>query len=164
MKLGLRIIKTVLAVALCFIIDIFRGGMPFFAVIAAILCLQKGKEKTYSQAISRTLGTIIGGVFGLLCLLFFQYADIAYKSPVYVIIISLMAIPIINMNLWIKSPVSAAFSCVVFYSVTIGHFQDLAPFAFVRSRMLDTFIGIGVALFLNLVFPFKGETKDPLVL
>ncbi|HZK09942.1 MAG TPA: aromatic acid exporter family protein [Clostridia bacterium] len=163
MKVGLRVIKTVLAVALCFLIDAFRGGMPFFAVISAILCLQKGKVETYSKAITRVLGTLIGGGYGLFSLLLFQYTGVAYKSPVYVLVISLMAILIINTNLWIKNPISVGFSCVVYYSVVIGHFQDLDPFLFVRNRMLDTFIGIGVALFLNYIFPFKGETKDPML-
>lgn len=160
MKFGLRIIKTVLAVMLCFLIDQLRGGMPFFSVVAAILCIQKDKEKTYDQAISRSLGTLIGGCFGLVSLLLFQRLNMVYGSFIYVLLISLMAVPIINVNLWIKSPVSAGFSCVVYYSVVITHFEDLTPFIFVRERMLDTLIGVAVALVLNLVFPFKGEVKD----
>lgn len=69
MKLGLRIIKTVLAVALCFIIDIFRGGMPFFAVIAAILCLQKEKKKPIPRPLVEHWGPLL--VVYLACCVFF---------------------------------------------------------------------------------------------
>ncbi len=162
MRFGLRIIKTVIAVALCLIIDIFRQGMPFFAVVAAILCLQKDKEMTYRQALNRGLGTFIGGGVGLISLVLFQSLGINYGSLLYIAIISLMAMPIININLLLKTPFSAGFSCVVYYSVVIGHFEDLKVLSFVQSRITDTLIGIAVALLINLAFPFKGGKEVPL--
>ena len=35
-KVGMRIVKTVVAVFICFLIDVFRtGGIPFYSAIAA---------------------------------------------------------------------------------------------------------------------------------
>ena len=40
-KIGMRLIKTAVAVFLCFLVDFFRdGGTPFYSAIAAILCMQ----------------------------------------------------------------------------------------------------------------------------
>ncbi len=40
-KIGMRLIKTAIAVFLCFLVDFFRdGGTPFYSAIAAILCMQ----------------------------------------------------------------------------------------------------------------------------
>ena len=43
--IGMRIIKTVLAVFICSIIGWLRGEMTFFSMIAAVLCMQKSAEK-----------------------------------------------------------------------------------------------------------------------
>lgn len=157
MKFGMRIVKTVIAVALCLIIDIYRQGMPFFSVVAAILCLQKDRQMSYRQALNRGIGTLVGGGMGLISLVLFQRLGIGYGSLLYIVLISFMAMPIININLWIKTPFSAGFSCVVYYSVVISHFEDLNALIFVQGRIFDTLIGISVALLLNLVFPFKED-------
>ncbi|GAA6318819.1 MULTISPECIES: aromatic acid exporter family protein [Anaerostipes] len=45
--IGLRAIKTVISVFLCFVIDGLRGdSVSFYAVIASILCMQSDMEST----------------------------------------------------------------------------------------------------------------------
>ena len=40
-KIGMRLIKTAIAVFLCFLVDFFRDGrILFYSAIAAILCMQ----------------------------------------------------------------------------------------------------------------------------
>ena len=69
-KVGLRTIKTVLSVFLCFLIDSLRASsVPFYAVIASILCIQPDMENSLSVAKNRELSTIIGGILGMLFLL-----------------------------------------------------------------------------------------------
>lgn len=160
MKFGMRIIKTIIAIFLCFLLDSLRGGMPFYSIIAAILCMQKESKMGIEQGLRRATGTFIGGAFGLVSLWIFQYASIEYKSFLYIALVALMAAPIINLNLLIQLPETAGFSCVVYYSVVVGHIQDVAPLHFVANRMLDTLIGIGVALLVNSLLPFQEESKD----
>ena len=40
-------------------------------------------------------------------------------------------------------------SCVVFMSITVSHAMDVNPYLFAINRMIDTLIGIFVALFIN---------------
>lgn len=162
MKFGLRIQKTILAIFLCFMIDIFREGMPFYSIIAATLCMQKDPKMGFEQGLRRAAGTLVGGAFGLLTIWVFQVLSIEYKTLPYVIIVALMAAPIINVNLLIGLPETAGFSCVVYYSVVVGHIMDVSPLLFVANRMLDTLIGIAVAIVVNKVIP-KRDEESPLV-
>ena len=64
--IGMRTIKTVTAVYLCFVIDNFRsGGVPFYAAIAAVLCVQKDIHSSIKAAKNREIATLIGGLFGM---------------------------------------------------------------------------------------------------
>lgn len=69
-KIGMRIVKSAVAVFLCFVIYMIRGrGVPFYSAIAAVLCMQPYVSNSVRVALNRTVGTFIGGVFGMLALL-----------------------------------------------------------------------------------------------
>lgn len=70
-KIGMRIVKTAIAVFLCFLIDLLRNhqGVPFYSAIAAILCMQPFVSNSVKVAFNRSVGTFIGGLFGMLVLL-----------------------------------------------------------------------------------------------
>ena len=71
LKVGGRIYKTVFAVFVCFLIDTIRNaGTPFYAAIAAILCIQRNQQDSFQQAKIREFATIVGGLWGMIFLLF----------------------------------------------------------------------------------------------
>lgn len=61
-KIGLRIIKSSVAVALCFLVYFLRGqqGTPFYSAIAAVLCMQPDTSNSLKVGWNRTVGTLIG--------------------------------------------------------------------------------------------------------
>ena len=63
-KIGMRIVKSALAVFVCLLIDRLRGGMPFYAAIAAILCMQPDVANSLKTAANRVIGTLVGGLAG----------------------------------------------------------------------------------------------------
>ena len=65
------------------------------------------------------------------------------------LVISLMLIPVIHFSVLIKQKKATFLMCVVFLSVTINHGEDISPFWFAWNRILDTTIGIAVALAVN---------------
>ena len=70
-------VKTAVAVFLCFAIDAFRGGgIPFYSAIAAVLCLQPSWQSSTQKARERTVATFLGGLAGMLVLaaVYFCYA------------------------------------------------------------------------------------------
>ena len=65
----MRMVKTAMAVFLCFVIDAFRGGgIPFYSAIAAVLCLQPSWQSSTQKARERTVATFLGGLAGMLVL------------------------------------------------------------------------------------------------
>lgn len=55
---------------------------------------------------------------------------------------------------------TAYFSCVVFLSITVMHMTDESPFLFVFNRVLDTLIGVEIALIVNTVHLPRKRQKD----
>lgn len=166
LKIGGRIWKTVIAVFLCFLIDWIKGtGTPFYSEIAAIICLQQNYQDSLSVAKTREIATILGGVFGLGFLLFEQNIwHIAHPMLRYSII-SILLIPIIKTSNLLKQDKGTYLMIVVFLSITITHGGDASPVLFALSRVIDTTIGIVVALLINLL-PWSKRPgnvpKDPI--
>lgn len=149
-KIGARMVKTSLAVFLCFVLySIRNAGIPFYSAIAAVLCTQPEMNESLSKGKSRIIGTCIGGFAGMGVLFLFQPLLGQMNDLIRYAIISLMLIPLIQMTVWMKQPDSSYLSCVVFLCVTISHAGDADPFFFAINRMIDTLIGIFIAVGVN---------------
>lgn len=150
---GMRIIKSSIAVVLSFLIFALRGGngIPFYSALSALWCMQTYSSDSKQKAIQRTIGTIIGAAYGLLLLLFEIYVlKLSPEQSLWGYILSgLMIIPIIYTTVLIKKKNASYFSCVVFLSITVTHLTDANPFFFVCDRVIDTMIGIIISLFVN---------------
>lgn len=148
--IGMRIIKSAVAVFLCFGVYLLRGqGMPFYSAIAAVLCMQPYVSNSIKVALNRTVGTLIGGVFGMAVLLFEQSCLPRDLPVLQYAVISLVIIPLIYVTLLVKKSTASYITCVVFMSITVSHGADVNPYLFAVDRMVDTLIGIAVSLGVN---------------
>lgn len=158
-KIGLRTTKTVISVFLCFLIDSFRtSSVPFYAVIASILCIQPDMENSLSIAKNREISTVIGGVLGMSFLILERIFSTIQPEILRELILSIMLIPIINLSVLLKQKKGTFLMCVVFLCITVTHEIDNNPFCFAWNRIVDTSLGIGISLAVN-SFPlhkFKG--------
>ena len=156
-KVGLRILKSALAVFLCFVVYLVRqDGMPFYSAIAAVLCMQPYVRHSLTAALNRTVGTLIGGAYGLLILLLLRLGPIAARPLLGYGIISAAIIPLMYLTVLIKKTPATYITCVVFLSVVVSHGMDTTPYWFALNRVIDTLIGIFISLLVNtLVFPQK---------
>lgn len=152
---GMRIIKTVIAVFICGLIGWLRDrdGMNIFSMIAAIICIQKSTEATIKNSFNRFVGTAIGGVFGVAVLFMETKLHTQQFMPLYLLILALLLIPIILVTLAIHKPSVSSFTCIVFLGVTVYHVSDANPYTYAVNRLLDTVIGVIVALIINLALP-----------
>ena len=158
--IGLRVIKTVIAVFICFWIDYLRGsGMPFYSTIAAVLCIQKDMDHSFKVAKNREIATIIGASFGALYLFIEQNLISVDHELLRYLTLSLLLIPVILFAVNIHQENSVFLSCVVFLSVTINHAFE-SPLSFALTRLIDTTIGIVVALIVNYFLKFKHGRDD----
>ena len=163
--IGARIMKSAIAVALCMIIFHLRtllplgNGIPFYSALAALWCLQPNTATTKNNAGQRSIGTAIGAIFGFLFVIMLRVYDI--KTPIVVYLLAAaVVIPVIYTAVIMNRKNAAFFSCVVFLSIALTHSFDDNPYLFVLNRVLDTFIGIGVGLFVNTFrLPVKHDTE-----
>lgn len=153
-KIGMRIIKTAIAVFICFVIDMFRTtSMPFYSAIAAILCMQPDVKDSWKVAATRTIGTIIGGAYGVLLLMLLQAFNTVNIPILHYTILTVALMPLIYITVLLKQKSATYITCVVFLSITITHIGDASPYLFALSRVIDTLIGVFVSLGINAI-PF----------
>ena len=148
-RVGMRIVKTFIAVFICMLLNILfmllnkwfdlgivdANGLvifytPFFATIAAVYCLHRDKKNSLSQAKIRSVGTVIGGYFGLLVIIIadlllvnvlgLNVSDpILYKTLLYVFV-SICIIPLIYLTVIMKQNSCVFITCLTYLSVTIS--------------------------------------------
>lgn len=160
-RIGMRIIKSALAVFICFIIYLIRGeGLPFYSTIAAIMCMQPGISNTRTASRNRIIGTIVGGIFGMILLVFERKYMVGVHDILRFMLISIGIIPVIYTSVLLEHKQASHTSCIVFLSIVVNHAADVSPYAFTLSRITDTLIGIFVALAINGIKLPKKKNKD----
>ncbi|AKL97351.1 hypothetical protein CACET_c39250 [Clostridium aceticum] len=139
MKIGLRTIKTGIAVTVSLIIaNILRIESPFFAAIAAIIAMQPTVSDSWKTGVNRILGTIIGAVVGAI------FVAIAPANPFLGGLGVVSLIIIMNKLGWQEA---IAIGGVVFTGIFLNTNENHVTYAL--HRLLDTSIGIVVAVVIN---------------
>ena len=150
LKVGGRTIKTVVAVFLCLLTGTIRkSDTAFYAAIAAVLCVQRTSKDSFREAFNREMATVIGGMWGMLVLLFERNVWCIPYEAIRYLFLSVLLIPIINFSVLIKREKGTFLMCVVFLCITVTHGNDESPLSFGAGRILDTTIGIVIALIIN---------------
>ena len=159
MKIGLRSIKTGIAVALTVIIcNMIQLGTSFFGAVAAVIALQATIADSFQKGKERLLGTVIGAVVGIVFSMLPDY------DPLWVGLGVIVVITISNMLKWKDSIVLGN---IVFCAIMLNNSEDGA-LLYGLNRFIETFIGIATAISINyLIKPPKidkrvKETIEPL--
>lgn len=150
--IGLRVLKTALAVYICFLLSMPRGNSPFYSSVAAIISMKNDSQETINTGVNRIIGTLIGGAFGLATILIINYLDIKIFGHIHYLLLSLLLIPLIYLNIKLHSPSSTTISCIVFISIAVSHIKNSSPFMFAINRVIETSIGVLIAVVLNNLF------------
>lgn len=168
-KIGLRIIKSAVAVFLCYLFNYFRGGngIVFYSQLSVLWCIQAYISTTKKNAWQRTVGTFIGAGFGLVVLLLFFLLRIANWNvsdlSLYLIkgfITSIGIIFVLYISVLLKKKNASYFSCVVFLSIVVIHGADNNPFIFTLNRVVDTMVGIFIGVAVNLFHLPRKQHKE----
>ena len=150
LKVGGRTLKTVVAVFLCLLTGIVRkSDTAFYAAIAVVLCVQRTSEDSFREAFNREVATVIGGICGMLVLVFERNIYCVPYEVLRCLLLSVLLIPIINFSVLIKQEKGTFLMCVVFLCITVTHGSDGNPLAFGIARIIDTTVGIVIALVIN---------------
>lgn len=158
-KIGLRTIKTAVAVFLCLLIQ-FVSPMEtaLFAAIAAVVCMRETAEKSLSMGVHRFLGTLIGGAFGFLLINLIPLMQY-YYDWLYIILVPVAMILCISVCVWTNKKDAVIICCVVFLSIALDPGLNTEDaLTYVILRIIDTTIGVSIATLLNhFFFPYEPE-------
>ena len=141
--IGLRTIKTGIAVCLTIFITALLGlDSPFFAAIAAIISMDKTIVGSFNTGKNRMIGTLLGAVLGLIC---------ASIQPENALICGIGIIVLISVCNVMKLQSSITVGGIVLIAIMVN-LNDKTPFMYSVNRIIDTFIGIFIAVMVNLMF------------
>lgn len=146
-KIGMRNIKTTISVFICLLLfEFINRENSFFACIAAVICMQNTVVDSVEKGIARVIGTIIGGFVGALVLFI---VNTFFNDNILIFIIPLGIMILIQICVTINMKQSVVICCVVYLSVMITKNHDNGYLLYTINRVLDTSIGILIALLVN---------------
>lgn len=153
-KLGLRIIKTGIAVTVCVAVTyFFKLHEPFIAVVATVMSMGKSIDMSVKSGRNKMVGAVIGSALG---------CAFAMISPANAglcgigIILTLYLCRLLHLN------GAATLSSFSFAAVMFGT-AGMEPWHFASASVIDCLIGVAVAIVVNLIlFPpnYAEEIKN----
>ena len=111
------------------IFQLFNRDNPFFACIAAVFCMKDTVSSSISMGLNRTIGTIIGGVVGII---------IIYLNSVF---------PFFNLITPIMTGLGISIS--IYICTMINSASQANAYIYAINRSFDTIIGIIIAVLIN---------------
>ncbi|MGL5615243.1 MAG: FUSC family protein [Sarcina sp.] len=154
-KLGARNLKTALSVFICIIVfELLGAESPFYACIAAVICMQDSYENSIIAGKNRMIGTFIGGLAGILATFFLTIYNNFWFST---ILVSLLSIAVIYCCSLLKKPAAVNIACIVLFANTVL-LRDVPSYTYTINRIFETLIGIIIATLINrYVHPYKKD-------
>ena len=147
--IGQRNLKTALAATLCAIIYFLIDRNPTFACIGAIFGVGSDMENSYLNGGNRFFGTVIGGFLGMLL---FRFYIIFYPEGGYHVLLLLLTfvgvVILILVSQFCRWPGAVqpggVVLCIILFNTPVATYISYS-----LNRMLDTGIGVLVALLIN---------------
>lgn len=149
--IGLRTVKTGLAVALALFFADLRGSTSLiFAAIGAISAMSRTVGDAFETCRTQLTGILLGAGFGALFVSLFS--EFRYLG----IGLGLMALILLCVRLRLQFAVPL--SCIVFVSICVSPAGDAFQYGF--NRLLDTTIGLATALVINVAIkPYNNSRR-----
>ena len=165
-RIGLRIVKSALAVGICCLIYYALGyeDIPFFFVIAAMQCMQPYSSDILDVAKRNIYGTLIGAFGGLVIILIQHFILNPYHVDFlwYCLLVTLGIAWTLYTAVVVNCGDMAYFACVVFLCMIRIHISDEGPFAYVFQRLGETLAGIALGTAINAIHLPRRKTEDTL--
>ena len=152
-RVGMRIIKTVVAVFLCGLLAFLRDKSALYSMFAALFCVQRSAGKTIESSINRLLGTLVGGVVGVLTVYAMDTLHILRIDLLRYFLMALLLIPVIELCLVIKKPDCAGMACMVVMCLVVDPGDKPAVDSI--ERLFETAVGVALACGIDVLLPHQ---------
>jgi uncharacterized membrane protein YgaE (UPF0421/DUF939 family) len=142
-RLGLRVIKTGLAVTVCVVISVLvRVNEPLLAVIATVMSMGKSIDMSVKSGKDKMVGALIGAAFGGL---------FALISPANAGLCGVGVILVLYLCHSFRLNGAGALASITFAAVMFGASGGTNLWQYVLACTEDALIGIAVAVIINLI-------------
>ncbi len=152
LHLGLRTIKTAVAVAIALVLADFFGASDsklIFALLGVMAAVQPTFKESWESCLTQIVGLILGAAAGLLLRLLPIPAVFTSGLGILVVIVFYNSLGI---------RFSPSLACIIV--VTICTSADVHPLRYALDRIWDTAIGLTVGMLINtLVFPYDNSRR-----
>ncbi|WP_455538103.1 FUSC family protein [Terrisporobacter sp.] len=138
--IGMRTLKTGIAVVLTCILTGFAVDNMFYAATACVVTMQDTIKTSFKMGSQRVLGTLVGGLVGFLLFL------VMPQNP---ILCGIGIMIVIKLCEFFKLS-SLVVSSVTFFSLYLGYINS-EPLTYSLQRIFDTSIGVIMGLIINYV-------------
>ena len=138
-KIGMRTIKTGIAVYICTLLAKYLVKNPMFAGVGCVVSVQDTVKESLKLGFNRVKGTMIGGLVGFLCVLIKPGDPILSGLGVMATIYSCTVLRI-NSGIIVSS--------VTFLSIHLGIINS-NPAYYSIQRVIDTSVGVIIGVIIN---------------
>lgn len=151
--IGMRNFKTALAATLCALLYFPFDRNPTFACIGAIFGTGSDMGNSWLNGGNRLFGTIIGGFLGMgLFRLYIIFQPDGKMHPLMLLFIFVGVVLVVLASLFFKWPGAiqpgGVVLCIILFNTPVDTYISYSI-----NRMLDTGIGVVIALLVNLLLP-----------
>lgn len=149
--IGLRTVKTGLAVALAMFFASLRGSPALiFAAIGAISAMSRTVGDAFESCRTQLTGIILGAGVGVICVSLF--ARLHYLG------VGCGLVVLILVCVRLKLQFAVPLSCIVFVAIWLAPAGSALEYGF--NRLLDTAIGLATALVINVAIkPYNNRRR-----
>ncbi|WP_265457123.1 FUSC family protein [Enterococcus sp. HY326] len=152
-RLGLRTIKSAVAVMICILVFHFvDGGQPLIAALAAVFSLRQDLSTSLSFGKSRILGNSLGGLLAIFYFVIKSYFEYDFLVELFLLPVLVALCIVISDGINNNSGIIASIATLLLISLSIP--QGESAF-YALSRVIETFIGTFIAIAIN----FFGQPK-----
>ena len=150
--IGMRNIKTALAASLCALLYYYLERSPAFACIGVIFGMGADMQDSFKGGFNRLFGTLIGGVVGMalfrLYLHFVPDGEFTLLLVPFVFVGTVLLILLCQM-FWVGGvQPGGVVLCILLFNTPAATYVQYAT-----ARILDTAVGVMIALLVSYVFP-----------
>ena len=146
-RLGMRTLKTAIAVMLCILLfQFFHRGSPMIACLAAVFSLRQDLNTSLSFGKSRIIGNTLGGFLALLYVLAQDYFPNQHLVELLLLPLLVIIVIVVSDGINNNAGIISATATLLMISLSIPQSDS---FQYAMERVMDTFIGTFIAIGLN---------------
>jgi uncharacterized membrane protein YgaE (UPF0421/DUF939 family) len=153
LHIGMRNIKTAFAATLCALIYFLIDRNPTFACIGAVFGMGGDLGQSKLSGGNRLFGTIIGGLIGMgLFRIYIMFHPEGGFRPLMMLLLFIGVVIMILISTMVKWPGAiqpgGVMLCIILFNTPVDTYV-----AYSLNRILDTAIGVIIALIINALLP-----------